>query len=70
MVIDFYEVQITRLVQRLGYKIETIFPTDDLSIAKTDAVIHNLNTLRERRFPYMKTSVILTPNGQKTLNKY
>lgn len=70
MVIDFYEVQITRLVQRLGYKIETIFPTDDLSIAKTDAVIHNLDTLRERRFPYMKTSVILTPNGQKTLNKY
>lgn len=70
MVIDFYEVRITGLLQRLGYKTETLFPTDDLTMAKTDAVIHNLDALLERGFPYMKTSVLHTPNGQKTLKKY
>jgi hypothetical protein len=70
MVIDFYEVRITGLLQRLGYKMETLFPTDDLTMAKTDAVIHNLDALLERGFPYMKTSVIHTKIGQKILKKY
>lgn len=70
MVIDFYEVRITCLLQLLGYKIETLFPTDDLTMVKTDAVIHNLDALLERGFPYIKTSVLHTPIGQKILKKY
>lgn len=70
MVIDFYEVRITGLLQSLDYKIEIIFPTGDLTMAKTDAVIHNLDALLERGFPYMKTSVLHTPMGQRVLKKY
>lgn len=70
MVIDFYEIRLTNLLQRLGYKIDTVFPTDDLTMAKTDAVIHSLDALLERGFPYIKTSVLHTSIGQRVLKKY
>lgn len=70
MVIDFYEVKLTALIKNLGYEIDTIFPTNDLTMAKTDAVIHSLDALHERGFPYLKTSVLHTPAGQRILAQY
>lgn len=70
MVIDFYETRLTRLLLNSGYNIETIYPTDDLILDKANAVVYSLQSLLERGFPYIKTSMANKPDGKEILNKF
>lgn len=70
MVIDFYETRITRLIKSLGYSAEAIYKTNNSSIEKSDAVIHNLDALFLLNFPYIKTSMVNKPAGKKIIDKF
>jgi lipopolysaccharide biosynthesis protein len=70
IVIDFYEIRLTQLLSNLGYKTETIYPTDDLIFDKSNAVVYSLKALLARGFPYIKTSVSTLPSGKEILEKF
>lgn len=70
MVIDFYEVRLTRLIQNLGYIVEPLYVIETHQNKKTDAVIHRLDELLDIDFPYVKFSMANRPQGQRILNLY
>lgn len=70
MVIEFYEVRLTKLIIGLGYKVETLYSVDAIQNGKSDLVIHHLDGLLRAGFPYVKTSMASKPEGQKILGKF
>lgn len=70
MVIDFYETRVTQLIQRLGYSTKALYTTGDTFTEKSDAVIHNIDTLFSLNFPYIKISMANKSAGKKILDEY
>lgn len=70
MVIDFYEVRLTQLIQSWGYVVEPLYEIATAPYQKTNLVIFNLEELLRINFPYVKTSVASRPEGAAVLSKF
>jgi hypothetical protein len=70
MVIDFYEVRLTQLIQSWGYVVEPLYEITTAPYQKTNLVIFNIDELLKLDFPYVKTSMAIKPEGQKILNRF
>lgn len=70
MVIDTYETNLTQAVMRMGFDVAALFPQVGDAGDKTDNVLHHVDALVDRGFPYVKTSVSSTPAAQKVLRKW
>lgn len=70
MVIDTYETNLTQAVLRIGLDVAAIFPQLGTAGDKTDNVLHHVDALVERGFPYVKTSVSETHAAQQLLKKW
>jgi lipopolysaccharide biosynthesis protein len=70
MVIDFYEVRLTQLIQSWGFVAAPLYEIKTAAYQKTNLVIFNLDELLKLDFPYVKTSMACKAEGQKILGKY
>ena len=70
MVIDFYEVRFTQLIQSWGYVAEPLYEIKLAPYQKTNLVIFNLDELLKLDFPYVKTSMATSSEGLSILRKF
>lgn len=70
MVIDTYETNLTQAVMRMGFDVSALFPPVGETGDKTDNVLHHVDQLVARGFPYVKTSVATTPTAQQVLHTW
>jgi len=70
MVIDFYEVRLTQLIQSWGYVVEPLYEITTAPYQKTNLVIFNIDELLKLDFPYVKTSMAVKAEGQKILSRF
>ena len=70
MVIDFYEVRLTQLIQSWGYVVEPLYEITTTPYQKTNLVIFNIDELLKLDFPYVKTSMAVKAEGQKILSRF
>ena len=70
MVIDFYEVRLTQLIQSWGFVAAPLYEIKTAAYQKTNLVIFNLDELLELDFPYVKTSMVTSAAGKKILKSF
>ncbi|BDU57308.1 hypothetical protein LMORI2_02900 [Limnohabitans sp. MORI2] len=70
MVIDFYEVRLTQLIQSCGFVAAPLYEIKTAAYQKTNLVIFNLDELLELDFPYVKTSMVTSAAGKKILKSF
>lgn len=70
MVIDFYEVRLTQLIQNWGFAAAPLYEIKTAAYQKTNLVIFNLDELLKLDFPYVKTSMAKEPEGANVLKQY
>lgn len=70
MVVDFYEVRFTQLIQSWGYLSKPLYEIKTAPYQKTNLVIFNLDELLKLDFPYVKTSMSTSQEGMRVLKQY
>lgn len=70
MVIDFYEVRLTQLIQGWGFVSAPLYEVKTAAYQKTNLVIFNLDELLKLDFPYVKTSMAREREGANVLKQY